>query len=196
MCGTKQSNSTAKATAAADRWTSPDVITLTDLIATLSNNGQQGDHAKVDEVFADAVKRGIFFSNMLDSTFEVDLSGMSFPVARAACRYALNRTLQSAGDGEKLRDMSIITGVGAAMNSKTSKENGQRGPSSSGHGRDSGADRPNGGRKALSLRDYIQEILREDFDPPIQSLVPKRAQGTVEIDKSILQEWIKRRNKQ
>lgn len=172
MCG-KFSGNEKKAAAAPDRWTSPDIITLTDLIATLSN------HTLVDEVFADAVKRGIFFSNMLDSTFEIDLSGMSFPVARAACRFALNRAFEATEKGEKLEDLSIITGVGAAMSSKTKNQ------------KNDSPDKNNGSRKVISLREYIQEVLRDDFKPSIQSFVPKRAQGSVEIDKSILQGWIK-----
>lgn len=186
MCGgSAKSNNAAKATTTAARWTSPDIITLTDLIATLSSKEWKDDHSRVDEIFADAVTRGIFFSGFLDSTSEVDLSGLSFPVARAACRYTINRTLQRVEDSEKVLDLQFITGVGAAA----SKESRQRRSSPQG-GKDFGK-----GKKSLSLRDYIQEVLLEDFSPPIQSFVPKRAQGTIEIDRSVLQDWIKSRNK-
>ena len=190
MCGgSTKSNSTARATGAAARWTSPDIITLTDLIATFSSNEGKVDHSRVDEIFADAVARGIFFSGFLDSTSEVDLSGMSFPVARAACRYTINKTLQCAEDSENLLDLQFITGVGAAASNKVSKENKEKRSTPQG-GKDFSK-----GKKSLSLRDYIQEVLREDFSPPIQSFVPKRAQGTIEIDRSVLQGWIKSRKK-
>ena len=99
---------------------------------------------------------------------------MTFPVARAATRFVLNR---SAANGEKVIGLSFITGVGAAASNRASRENKQRGsPRLSGT--------KNRDKKALSLRDYIQQVLREDFHPPINSFVPKRAQGTIEIDKS------------
>jgi len=184
MCGTNDNAAATKGTATAEKWTKPDIITLTDLIATLS------DEAKIDEVFADGVDRGIVFSKMLDSTYEVDLSGMSFPVARAACRYALRRMAQTVKNVEQIKDLRFITGVGVATNRKNSKGNSMH-LSGKQNSMDFVADYSSGGKKTMSLRDYIQTILREDFDPPIESVVPQLTQGTVEVDKSLLQLWIK-----
>lgn len=184
--GETKSSSTAKRAAGAAQGTSPDIITLTDLISTLSGAEGKGDRSKVDEVFADAVARGIFFSNFLDSSAEVDLSGMSFPVARAATRFALYRTVELAENGDKVTDLSFITGVGAAGSNKARKDKNQGRSLRLGD-----AEFGNKNKKTMSLRDYIQQVLRDDFHPPINSFVPKRAQGTIEIDRSVLHEWIK-----
>lgn len=180
MCGTKQSNATkAIATARADKGTVPDIITISDVIATLAENGQKGYQEKLDEVFTEAVERGVVLrSDTLDSTWEVDLSGMSFPVARAACRYVLKKKLHFAID--ELDDLTFITGVGVGNRPFAGKPV-QSPP---------GTNRTVEQSKYTSLRDYLQEeVLRDDFDPPIESFIPKRAQGMVQIDRSQLQRW-------
>lgn len=178
MCGTKQSNTTAIATARAVGNLQPDIITVSDVIATLACNQKQ-NHDKVDEVFAQAVQRGIVLrSGTLDTQAEVDLSGMPFPVARAACRYVVSKRLQAVDDGEEIDDLTFITGVGASNRPFAGK------PSKS-----SGMEILGELRNYTSLRDYLQEVLRDDFDPPIDSFVPKRAQGTVQIDKAYIEKW-------
>lgn len=154
---------TAKPSAAGGARTTPDIVTLTDVVATLKD-----DRNRVDEIFAEAVKRGIVLADTkvsLDSFWEVDLSSMSFPVARAACRYIVNRTNQAVNEGKQVENLCFITGVGAT--------GGQHKQS-----------------RSKSKREYLQEVLRDDFSPPIQSSVPKLAQGTVQIDKATLQDWI------
>ena len=44
-------------------------------------------------------------------------------------------------------------------------------------------------RKSESLRDYVQEVLETEFDPPIGSSIPKMAQGTVVVPKRALEIW-------
>lgn len=183
MCGFKQSTATATATAKAAKGTAPDVITVTDVIATLSRSKQAGAREKVDEVFAEAVSRGILFSSdSLDSAWEFDLSGMSFPVARAACRYIISGIMQSVREGAGLEDLHFVTGVGAGHRPYAGKAKPQKEhqPYISG-----------GDRVYTSLREYVQEVLRDDFEPPIDSFIPSRAQGSVQIDKSQLQKWIR-----
>lgn len=94
----------------------------------------------------------------LDSLREFDLSGMTLPVARAACRYVVNRIDLNATD-QHHEDLSFITGVGS---------NHQDG--------------------GTSLREHVQEVLRADFNPPLGSTVPKHAQGIVLVDASALRQ--------
>jgi hypothetical protein len=172
ICGTKEINTTAIATARSDACTGPDIITLTDLLGTLC---PENDRERVDKVFEEAVKRGIVLRSELDSNWEIDLSGMSLPVARAACRFLMNRIINASAEHTPLEDMSLITGVG-------NRDNKQTQPSSPGSSlkRDS----------EISLRDYVRDVLQADFQPPISSFIPKRAPGTVQIDKSQLIRWL------
>lgn len=169
ICG--KNFTASKASAMASSRTAPDIITLTDVIATL-----KADHNRVDEVFAEAVNRGVIFAESkvsLDSFWEVDLSSLSFPVARAACRHVLRRTVEAVQNGRQpVNDLAFITGA--------PRREGNLKTVSPKHGRSS------------SKREFLQEVLQEDFNPPIQSLVPRMARGTVEIDKAILQNWIQR----
>ena len=41
-----------------------------------------------------------------------------------------------------------------------------------------------------SLRDFIQGILKTDFQPGLKSMIPQRAQGTVVIEKKTLLDWL------
>jgi len=68
---------------------------------------------RADKVFAEAVSRGIILkADSLDSSWEVDLSRMSFPVARAACRFIFRRIVSSVKNGdEEVKDFSLITGA-------------------------------------------------------------------------------------
>jgi len=161
----------------------PDIITVTNVIAALSTSEES--RTKADRIFEYALERGILL-NHLDSVFEVDLSGMSFPVARAACRYVVDRAVKAyTHDRSQLLDLSFITGVGAVA--CTSNRNSKR---KLGNERKVGdADK----QSKISLREYVQQVLREDFDPPIESLVPKRAEGTVQIDRSVLDDYMKKR---
>jgi hypothetical protein len=135
---------------------------------------------RVDAVFSDAVRRSIVLrgvNNQLQveqdsvtsqGNIEVDLSGMSFPVARAACRYVLNRLVPTTLSSKRRRSahLSFITGVGA------------------GHSK--------GGESSASssLRDYVQEILISDFIPPVKSIVDEQEQSKVQIKAFALRTWI------
>lgn len=92
---------------------SPDIVTLTEVIATLDRGIGKINRERADKVFADAVSRGIILKeDSLDSSWEVDLSRMSFPVARAACRFIFRRMANSAKNGElDVKDFSLITGA-------------------------------------------------------------------------------------
>lgn len=157
---------TSKTIASATSSASPDIITLTDCIATLFRAGHLD---KLDIVFAQAVEQGIILrGNRLDSQWETDLSGMSIPVASATARYILNQ-VKSRVSPNDLQDITFITGVGKfhQRDRNTKKEEGNS-----------------------SLREFLQSMLQNDFDPPLESHIPPRAQGTVVIKKETLARWI------
>ena len=88
ICGTKIATPSSAIATAIDVAT-PDIITVTDCIATLTRANRM---AQVDQVFREAVGMKLVLRGNLDSAHEIDLSGMSFPVARAAIRYILKQT--------------------------------------------------------------------------------------------------------
>lgn len=142
---------------ATDDSATPDVITATNAIGALAADDTATGQTQADRVFREAVERGIFLhNNRLDSLWDVDLSGMTLPVARAATRYILWQTASQIQAGKRVQDLTLITGVGV--------------------GRDRGT----------SLREYVKEVLELDFNPPLTSTIPKRAQGTVVVDKESL----------
>lgn len=121
---------------------------------------QAYDH--VDAVFADSVQRGIVFdADCFDTSWEVDLTKMTLSVARAACRFILRRASAMRQAGAEMEDLVFITGIG----------------------RNHDADHP-------SLREYVRDLLKNDFDPPISSEVPQRTSGTVVIKKESILAWI------
>lgn len=141
----------------------------------------------MDEVFHDAVKQGIVLrSNSLDAQWEVDLSGMPFPVARAACRFLLGRLVSNDSSTNEVQDMAFITGIGKAQQIR--KDGTLLG--AGGNPTGSVLDRKD---PTTSLREFVQGILATDFDPPLTSLIPERAKGTVVIKKEVLSEWLKKR---
>lgn len=167
MCGTG-STLQSGAIATAKGVASPDIITLTDCVATLHRAGRRKE---TDQVFKEAVARGIVLrGNQLDSQWETDLSGMSIPVACASCRHVLHQALEL--DRDKLQDITFITGVGKSQQRRQGNKD------------DHGPRKSKG--NATSLRDYIQELVKKDFDPPLESYIPQRAQGTVVIRKETL----------
>jgi pentatricopeptide repeat protein len=176
MIGKQRSRSSKIASAKADSSLSPDIITVTDVLATLSRSG--GPYMKdVDQVFAEAVQRGIVLGkDTLDSHHEVDLSGMTFPVARAALRFIFNRIKETTPKGEKADGVILITGVGSQFTRAAPHET-------------PGVDREQP-EASLSLRDYVQKILSEDLDIPISSMVPQMGPGTVEVTADNVKAWI------
>jgi hypothetical protein len=168
MCGTG-STLPSGAIATAKGSASPDIITVTDCLATLHRAGRRKE---IDHVFKEAVARGIVLrGNQLDSQWETDLSGMSIPVASATSRYILTQALELESDN--LQDITFITGVGKAQQRrKGNKDDHQSKTWSKG--------------SKTSLRDYLQELLRQDFEPPLESYIPHRAQGTVVVKKETL----------
>jgi pentatricopeptide repeat protein len=140
--------------------TKPDIISVTDAIGALAADDSMEGRIVIDRVLQQAVDRGILLrSNRLDSLWEVDLSGMTLPVARAATRYILRQIKAQVTDCADIKELILITGIGV--------------------GRD----------RSTTLREYIQEILQSDFDPPLESSIPTRAQGTVRVDQSTLASW-------
>lgn len=92
----------------------PDIVTLTEVIATLDGAGGANRKA-IDKVFAEAVLLGLLLrEDSLDTRWEVDLSRMSRPVARAACRFVFRRFTERAAKDEEeaMQDLSLITGAG------------------------------------------------------------------------------------
>ena len=174
LCGA-QSINTATIATTKDAAT-PDIITVTDCLATLSKAEYLSE---LDEVFSEAVQRGIVLrGNKLDLQWEIDLSGMSFAVARAACRHVVKRTLEQTNkdDCSVDEELSFITGVG--------KAHLQRGKSNQ---KSETLDK----NPTKSLREYIQHVLQTDFNPPLETTIPQRAQGMVVVKKSSLIKWIK-----
>lgn len=162
ICGTVSSTSRALAAAS-----TPDIITVTECIATLSHAGRLD---LMDEVFAQAVERGVVLRNdSLDEEFEVDLSGMALPVARAACRYVMKRVLSACSPNG--REMVFITGVGRAHHQRGGASSVSRSETS-----DILDKNP-----ATSLQDFIRGILEADFDPPLEYYIPERAPGSVAV---------------
>jgi hypothetical protein len=127
-----------------------------------SESDREVDRLRVDDVFAEAVRLGVVLQEeTVKSCWQFDLSGMSFPVARAACRYILNRIQTSTSESPK--DLTFITGVGVQRQT---------------------------GSGMSTLNEYVQEILLSDFSPRLVSTVPDRAQGSVEIKAETIATWI------
>lgn len=155
---------------------SPDIVTLTEVIATLDSaagkvKGVKANREWVDEVFAEAVDRGLILrKDSLDTTWEVDLSCMSFPIARAACRYIFRqiteRSLASADnddeddDNDSVKDLNLITGAHSRM------------------------------------REYVRGVLRDELRPAVYCIVPKMEQGTLLVKKQMMQNYINGQVKQ
>ena len=117
----------------------------------------------VDSVFADSVQRGIIFdADCFDTGFEVDLTKMTLSVARAACRFILRRAAAMHQAGSVMEDLVFITGIG----------------------RNHDSDHP-------SLREYVRDLLKCEFNPPIPTEVPQRTSGTVVIKKENILTWIR-----
>lgn len=186
-----KSKSKPYATATSDPKLSPDIITLTDVIATLDRSEGAKNRERMDEVFDEAVVLGIILpADSLDSLWEVDLSGMSIPVAHAACRHIVQRARKSVESGEShCEDLQLITGVGVAQQSSSDQaqvqddgdtDQGENPQQSFGHR----------GRGNTALREYVRQILREDYDPPLYSTIPQFGQGTVHVSSAVFQKWL------
>ena len=146
---------------------------LISCVATLS----RAEHlTELDQVFAEAVERGIVLrSNGLDLQWETDLSRMSIPVARAAVHYILKQCILES-NLNKLQEMTFITGVGRAQQRRRD-DGATPGPYAttiSGGGGGNSSDLKD---LTTSLREYVQEVLKNDFQPGIQSNILQRAQG-------------------
>ena len=92
---------------------SPDIVTLTEVIQSLDGAMGKDNRQKVDKVFAEAVARGLILRNdSLDTSWEFDLSNMSLPVARAACRFIFQQITESYVEDEAdVKDLALITGA-------------------------------------------------------------------------------------
>lgn len=44
--------------------------------------------------------------------------------------------------------------------------------------------------RTTSLRDFIKAVLETDFEPPLESIIPERARGTVVIKEEKLARWL------
>jgi len=176
----------------------PDIISLTSVIASLERGKGKDQEEKMDEVFASAVDKQIILpEDSMDTKWEIDLSGMSLPVARAACRFIIKRLQQEVKGGENCEDLMLITGVGRhhheadyfkkkgdnefleddiegdqVRNSREEKSFSERTPGTT------------------ALREYVRQVLREDFEIPIYSVIPKNADGMVQVSKETVEKCI------
>jgi len=161
MCGGSQPDADGRGGGAI----SPDIVTLTEVIATLDVASGKVNRERADEVFAEAVRRGLILrKDSLDTVREVDLSTMSMPVARAACRFIFRRMAEQNGrrgsssaegedDGDDLGDLSLITG-------------------------------------ANRMREHIRAVLRDELKPGVYCVVPKLEQGTLVVKEMMLRNYI------
>lgn len=179
MCG--KANLEIKGRNGDENSVKPDIITLTNVIATLERAEGTENLNRMDIVFQDAVERKIIFGDTMDTEWEIDLSGMSLPVARASCRYILNQLSRTATESE-VEDLMLITGVGKHHQQyKSIKEdslNIDEGEESS-------------KRSRTALREYVRQVLRQDFEPPLFSVIPSNAAGIVQINKNVLVQWMR-----
>ncbi|KAL7565605.1 hypothetical protein ACA910_018967 [Epithemia clementina (nom. ined.)] len=132
-------------------------------------------------------------------SWEVDLSGLSLPVARAACRYVLVRNILESYKAKQhlkrqpqsrkkmltknpvmFRNLIFKTGVGSNKQQQQQQQQQQQGHNDGNH------------NPTTSLREYIQTILSTDFNPPIESYIPSFAPGTVHISSDMIQYWAQR----
>jgi len=176
----------------------PDIISLTSVIASLERANGKDKEEKMDEVFATAVERQIILpEDTMDTKWEIDLSGMSLPVSRAACRFIITR-LQQETKAEDCQDLMLITGVGVhhyqAEYFRKQDDNNFEGNDKEGDEVGNSRERESSDGKrtpgTTALREYIRQILRQDFEPPIYSVVPNNAVGVVQVKKELLQKWI------
>lgn len=129
----------------------------------------------MDMVIEDAVERQIILSDdSMDTKWEIDLSGMSLPVARGACRYIMKRLLKTVTPGPEVEDLMLITGVGKQHHQNQNQD-----------------DEITGQGSRTALREHVRQILRQDFEPPLYSTVPSNAAGTVQVNKDVLEKWMK-----
>ena len=187
ICGTRSAGTSSIATARSVA--SPDIITLTDCIATLSRAGYTH---KMDEVFREAVDQGIVLGNNdLDQRWEIDLSGLPFPIARAATRYLLQNISDKhdEDDNSTPQDMVFITGTGKAQQKRKEESENTTDTTTLGYNNNHNnvLDRKD---RTTSLRDFIQGILESEFNTPLKSVVPHLAQGTVVIEARTLTQWL------
>lgn len=182
MIGKESSPSSKIASARADPSLSPDIITVTDVLATLVRSGGPSNMSMVDQVFAEAVQRGIVLGKdkILDSLNEIDLSGMAFPVARASVRFIFNRIKDNYRRGDAIEDVVLITGIGAQFLRPYSASQPEFSVDQY--------------ETTQSLRDYTQDVLNTDFEPRIKSSVPQLGLGTVLITKDAVLEWLRSQN--
>jgi len=196
MLGRRQNLVKTIASAEGDsKMVKPDIITITQVINCLDRFEGLMTVERIDEVFEEAAGRGVILSsNSLDTFWEIDLSGMTLPVARAACRHILNRVRNAVNKGEKCEDLILITGVGRAQYPLRTLESIEK--KGSFHNQvdyndnttDSGSITNSLGVSAL--REFVQRVLIDDFKPPIYSSIPSKTSGMVRVKKDMLEKWI------
>ncbi len=171
---------------------SPDIITVTEVIGCLHSSLNKKNIERIDKVFNDAVEREIILSNdSMDTLWEIDLSGMSLPVARAACRFIMKRTLDHVKKTGELDNLVFITGVGKAQRLEQDTEEDNFFSKEDDHSDDH--ELPPVSKKSFgttALREYVRQLLRDDFEPPIYSFTPNLAAGVVQVEKEMIQKWI------
>jgi len=145
----------------------------------------------MDAVFATAVEKNIVLSGNLDTIWEIDLSGLSLPVARAACRFIICRLQKEAEAGVEWQDLSLITGVGKHHYlAKVTENDDILASVMKDVAKTNLREQPRQTPGTTALREYVRQILRQDFVPPIYSIVPNNTPGIVQVKKELLQSWV------
>ena len=165
----------------------PDIISLTETVGAAERGG---DSAASDRVFTRAVLEGVLFGSdfCLDrmwetgadaaAEWEVDVSGLTIPVARAAVRYTLRRIVEGKHPEQQLRDLVFITGVGQ-LDRRASE-------SSSNHGFRKYAQSNERKQTRSALREHLLGYLRDDFEPALSPSIPAQMPGTILVTASAL----------
>merc|ERR1712238_100105 len=78
----------------------------------------------------------------------------------------IDKVFSDAVEGETCHDLSFITGV--SWNNKVDSSESSHSPKQTG---------------SMALREHIRAVLRDDFEPPLYSCIPKMAAGTVQVKK-------------
>ena len=194
----------------------PDMITITNALGALNNLREPKDGKNclekdidvdevVDQIYSDSLelmRTGTGLPTLVVSdqdiqhaspSWEFDMSGLSLPVSRAACRHLFLKSILEASmpnqqpDRKKMkklqnsfifRNLILRTGVGSNKQHELSQ--------------DTAGERNHRMHPSTSLREYVQTILSTEFNPPIESHIPTYAPATIHISSDMIQYWVQR----
>jgi hypothetical protein len=111
---------------------------------------------------------------------------MSLRLARAAFRFIFEGILAAGQKGEAPQEVTLLTGVGRGQRMGGKDDDGSP-DFGTGSNRDQ---RRFITQRSATLREYVLQVLDEDFATPLHGTVPKRGQGTVVIEKTHIEDWL------